>query len=217
MTVVKICGLTNLADGRAALAYGADLLGFNFYGPSPRYIAPVTAAGIIESLHTEFRQEFRTVGVFVNAPLDEVKQIQRECALDLVQLHGDEPVEFCQALGMSAFKALRPASAAQLRASLQRFSVLNGQVSRAPRFLLDASHAHLFGGTGESADWQLASEVAAAYPMLLAGGLTPYNVGSAIRIVKPWGVDVASGVEGLPGQKDAQKVRAFILAAKSSA
>jgi len=132
-------------------------------------------------------------------------------------LHGDEPVEFCQALGMSAFKSLRPASAAQLRASLQRFSVLDGQVSRLPRYLLDASHAHLFGGTGEGSDWQLASEVAAAYPMLLAGGLTPYNVGSAIRIVKPWGVDVASGVEGLPGQKDAQKVRAFILAAKSSA
>ena len=134
-----------------------------------------------------------------------------------MQLHGDEPVEFCQAVGSAAFKALRPASAAQLQASLEQFSVLDGQTCQTPRYLLDASHAQLYGGTGQSVDWRLAGEVATVYPILLAGGLTAHNVGSAICTVKPWGVDVASGVERAPGQKDAQKLQAFILAAKSSA
>lgn len=216
MTIVKICGITNLADARVALAGGADMLGFNFYAPSPRHIAPIAAAHIMGALRAEVQQSFRAVGVFVNAPLDEVRRVQRECSLDLVQLHGAESVEFCQAIGACGFKALRPQSSADLRASLEHYALLDGQARRAPQYLLDASHANLFGGTGEKADWRLARQVAADYPILLAGGLDALNVMEAIRVVKPWGVDVASGVERFPGQKDAAKVHAFIQAAKSA-
>ena len=219
MTRVKICGLTNLADARAAIAAGADLLGFNFYRPSPRYISPSAAAEIIAELRVQGGLDgnplsFQCVGVFVNAPLEEVLAIQTLCELDLLQMSGDETAEYMQAAGARAFKALRPLAPAATQADLLRFAPLSG--ARQPSFLLDASHTQLYGGTGKTADWTLARKIAGQYPILLAGGLTPANVVRAIRIVQPWGVDVASGVERAPGLKDSTKMRDFIQAVKGT-
>jgi phosphoribosylanthranilate isomerase len=219
MTRVKICGLTNLADAQAAIAAGADLLGFNFYRPSPRYIAPDAAAEIITILRVKSGHNgnpllFQCAGVFVNAPLEEVLAIQSLCELDLLQMSGDETPEYMQASGARAFKALRPPTPASAQADLVRFAPISG--AREPTFLLDASHAQLYGGTGKMADWTLAREIAGLYPILLAGGLTSANVASAIATVQPWGVDVASGVERAPGAKDSIKMRDFIQAAKGT-
>ena len=212
---IKICGLTNLEDARAAVQAGADLLGFNFYRPSPRYIEPAAAAQIITALRVEsVRGAYRCVGVLVNMPLAEALALRETCGLDLLQLHGDEPVEYCRALAPFAFKALRPRSAAEAEDALVRF----GAAARAepPRFLVDASHPQLYGGTGTTGDWSLGRSIAERFPILLAGGLTPVNVGAAIRAVRPWGVDVASGVERAPGLKDAGKVREFVQNTKGS-
>lgn len=216
MIVVKVCGITNLKDAQVVLGAGADLLGFNFFRPSSRYVEPEIAARIIRALRADFQHTFLAVGVFVNAPLSQIEEIESECGLDLLQLHGDETFEFCQAAGPRAFKALRPASAAEARASLEQFAARGGEVCQAPRFLIDASHPSLYGGTGATGDWLLAAEIAACYAILLAGGLNPQNVGAAIRAVRPWGVDVASGVERAPGLKDADKLRAFVIAAKDA-
>ena len=219
MTRVKICGLTNLADAQAAIGAGADLLGFNFYRHSPRHITPEAAAGIIAELrgrsgHYVNPLLFQCVGVFVNASLEEVLAIQSLCGLDLLQMSGDETPEYMQAAGARAFKALRPPTPAAAQADLSGFAPLSG--AREPTFLLDASHAQLYGGTGKTADWALARAIASQYPILLAGGLTPLNVASAIGTVQPWGVDVASGVERAPGVKDSNKMRDFIQAAKGT-
>jgi len=231
---IKICGLTNLDDALVALDAGADLLGFNFYRPSPRYIAPEIAASIIASLRAEF-ESFDAVGVFVNESLDRVRAVQQQCALDLVQLHGDETLEFCRAVGARAFKALRPQTAEEAEKLVERYSPsprpspagrggrtlpspsgrgVGGEGER-PHFLLDASHPQLYGGSGATSDWTIAREIAAHHPILLAGGLNPSNVADAIRAVHPWGVDVASGVERAPGLKDAQKLRHFIREART--
>jgi phosphoribosylanthranilate isomerase len=219
MTRVKICGLTNLTDAKAAIAAGADLLGFNFYRLSPRFIAPNAAAAIIAALRVESGHNgspllIQYVGVFVNAPLEEVLAIQALCELDLLQMSGDETPGYMQASGARAFKAIRAPTPAAARADLSRFAPGSGV--REPTFLLDASHAQLYGGTGKTADWALAREIAGQYPILLAGGLTSANVASAIGTVQPWGVDVASGVERAPGLKDNIKMRDFIQAAKGT-
>jgi phosphoribosylanthranilate isomerase len=212
---VKICGLTNLADARVAAQAGADLLGFNFYLPSPRYIAPSEVARIIATLRAEFSAEsLRCVGVFVNTPLAELRTIQQQCGLDLLQLHGDESAADCHTLGDAAFKALRPRTASEAEAFIESFSSLNGHTQRAPLFLIDASHPQLYGGTGTTGNWDIAHDIARRHPILLAGGLTPANVTDAIRAVRPWGVDTASGVERAPGLKDETKIRQFIEAAK---
>jgi phosphoribosylanthranilate isomerase len=252
---VKICGLTNLADARAALLSGANLLGFNFYRPSPRYVEPTHAAQIIAALRTEFggrkvsrlahsrrhgrepcpggrkvsrlahsrrhgrepcpgERVFRCVGVLVNMPLADAAAIRLACGLDLLQLHGDEAQDYCQALAPYAFKALRPRSAADAEEGVARFGALAG--TGEPRFLIDASHPQLYGGTGATGDWSIGRSIAERFPILLAGGLTPTNVAEAIRAVQPWGVDVASGVERAPGLKDPEKIVAFIQAARMS-
>jgi phosphoribosylanthranilate isomerase len=232
---VKICGLTNLADARTALRAGADLLGFNFYRPSPRYIEPAAAAQIIATLRAESGgtrpqaastpvrragsplpggYAYRCVGVLVNMPLAEALALRELCGLDLLQLHGDETVEYCQALAPFAFKALRPRSAAEAEDGIARFGAQAS--ANAPRFLIDASHPQLYGGTGATGDWSLGRSIAERFPILLAGGLTPDNVREAIRAVRPWGIDVASGVERSPGVKDAGKVQAFVQAAHAT-
>ena len=213
---VKICGLTNLEDARTALDAGADLLGFNFYRPSPRYVEPSAAAQIIEALRANAgTRAFLSVGVLVNMPLTEARALRDACGLDLLQLHGDESVEYAQALGTLAFKALRPRSATEAEDGVARYREAGGE--RAPQFLIDASHPQLYGGTGATGDWGIGRAIAQRYPILLAGGLTPDNVGEAIRAVGPWGVDVASGVERAPGVKDAEKVNAFVRAALAGA
>lgn len=206
--IVKICGLTTLADALAAVECGADLLGFNFYPRSPRFIRPQDCARIVEMLAGS---GVVSVGVLVDSPVTEVRAVLDACGLDLAQLSGDEPPGALEELGERAFKALRPANPADLAAALTRYP----RRVTAPAWLVDAYRPGEYGGTGLPADWSLAAGLAARAPLLLAGGLRPENVAGAIRTVRPWGVDVASGVEREPGRKDAALMRRFILAAKS--
>jgi phosphoribosylanthranilate isomerase len=205
MTVkVKICGITNLADGTAAAEAGADALGFVFYEASPRCVTVEAAARIIRALPPFVIK----VGVFVNAPADEVLHTARECGLSLLQFHGDEPPDYCTQFGVMSMKAFRIRDA-------QSLGILHEYATDA--WLLDAYAEGLPGGTGERFNWDLAvaaREQAQERPVFLAGGLTPENVGDAVRRVAPYGVDVSSGVEAAPGQKDQAKVKAFIRAAK---
>jgi phosphoribosylanthranilate isomerase len=210
MTYVKICGITNLPDARAAAEAGADLLGFIFYPPSPRYVAPECAKEIIRSVRADYG--IRTVGVFVDASLERMREVMAQCGLDVAQLHGGETTQTVRALAPRAFKSLRPRDPPQLWELVETY---RGAVERSdPAFIVDAFHARLFGGTGERADWDLARQVACEWPILLAGGLTAENVAEAIDTVRPWGIDVSSGVERAPGLKDHEKVRRFVARAK---
>ena len=200
---VKICGITSIADALTAAQAGADMIGLMFYEKSSRHIAPGLAAQIARSLPPFVVR----VGVFVNPTENEVLRAIGECGVSLLQFHGDETPEFCTGFGMMSMKAFR----------------IRDETSLAPMpvfptdaYLLDAYSASGLGGTGEKFNWDLA--VAAkrfGKPVFLAGGLTPDNVAAAVRQVRPFGVDVSSGVESTPGCKDAAKVRAFIAAAKS--
>ncbi len=222
---VKICGITTADDALAAIESGADMLGFNFYPKSPRYITPADCARIV-SLIPNPQSLITLVGVFVNSPLAEVKAILDDCGLDLAQLHGDEPPEFLEALDGRAFKGLRPATLEQAQAEARRYArrgrrssgeAYRNQASRAPALLVDACRPGAYGGTGHTGDWGLARALAAEYPILLAGGLAPENVAEAVTQVQPWGVDVASGVESSPGRKDARKMAAFVRTVKADA
>jgi phosphoribosylanthranilate isomerase len=204
MTHIKICGIKTLQDALAAIDAGADYLGFNFYATSPRFIQTQNCAGITAVLKKE-HPEIRLVGVFVNSSTDEINSIMEFCSLDLAQLHGDETSEFRSAFGTRAFKAFRGIPDGQVEA----FARID-----APAFLVDAAVKGSYGGTGATADWSGAAELARRYPLLLAGGLKPENVAAAVRQVHPWGVDVASGVESSPGRKDADRIRSFVEAVR---
>lgn len=206
---VKICGLKTLDEALAALDAGADYLGFNFYPPSPRYVPPLTCAGITARL-SERGYSATFVGVFVNEPADKITAILGDCGLHLAQLCGDEPARVLDFLGQRAFKALRPRTTNDLKKLEQKYP----RRQDAPAWLVDAFHPGEFGGTGENADWRLAGELAQRAAIFLAGGLNPDNVARAVEQVKPWGVDVASGVESEPGKKDPDKVRAFVHSAR---
>ncbi len=216
MTNVKICGVTNLSDAVVAARAGADLLGFIFYKPSPRYVAPETVKAIVAGLKSEgLKETLRCVGVFVNEPLETVSHTLEFCPLDAVQLHGDEPPTFVQHFNGLAYKAIRPPSAEAAEQLIQTYQPLFPPPAASappplPCLLLDAYHPHLYGGTGRVTDWTIAANVARRYPTMLAGSLTPDNVAEAIAIVRPWGVDVSSGVEAEKGKKDHGKVKVFI-------
>ena len=202
MTKIKICGIKTTRDALAAMDAGADMLGFNFYPKSPRYIDP----GICRDIMSVMRKyaHLTYVGVFVNASLAEIRATMETCALSLAQLHGDESSELLNALYGKAFKAFRGIP-----------DNVHGFVREdAPAFLVDASVRGAYGGTGVTADWSAAAELSNHYPILLAGGLTPENVAEAVWRVKPWGVDVASGVESSPGVKDSYKMKAFVKAVR---
>lgn len=215
---IKICGIRTLEDALAALEAGADMLGFNFYPQSPRYISPQDCAAILASLRAShlpvhaFRPSsaFTAVGVFVNVSAEEIRAVLEQCPLDLVQLSGDEPPETLRALGGRAFKALRPANREALQDAQRRYPPRDPP----PAYLLDASRPGQYGGTGQIADWVLAAELARELSILLAGGLTPDNVAEAVQQVQPWGVDVASGVESAPGRKDPRKMASFVRNAR---
>jgi len=198
---VKICGITSLEDARAAVAAGADALGFVFYAQSPRFISVEGAAGII----TQLPPFVTAVGLFVNEPPEVVEATARACGLDLVQLHGDETPQQCLLPGRRVIKALRVKDAGSLRAAAS-YPVCG--------LLLDAWSERVYGGSGEVFDWSLLKHFAASHPVILAGGLTPENVAEAVATVRPWAVDVSSGVESAPGRKDHEKLRAFIQNAK---
>ncbi|MEZ4769535.1 MAG: phosphoribosylanthranilate isomerase [Caldilineales bacterium] len=208
---IKICGLTNVQDAQVSAEAGADLLGFIFYKKSPRYVAPETVAGITAVLRLTARCPL-LVGVFVNETPAVVAATLDRCGLDLAQLHGEETPDALAALAGRSFKALRPRTADEAERAVARFAPL--AATTGPAILLDAWHPALRGGTGDTGDWQVAAGVAAKYRVLLAGGLSPDNVTEAIRQVRPWGVDVASGVEASPGRKDHSRVREFVAAVR---
>jgi len=202
---IKVCGITNLTDARAAIEAGADWLGFNFYTRSPRYLSPADAAKIVMVLP----ETVRSVGVFVNE--DEPEKVARmadEAHLTAVQLHGDETPAYCRALADDYFviKALRVGEGFTPDEALQY---------ETNAILLDAYDARLHGGTGHVIDWQMARRVRELVPKLfLAGGLSPENVADAIAFVEPFAVDACSGLESAPGRKDAARMRAFAEAAR---
>jgi len=200
--VVKICGITNAADGIAAAEAGADVLGFVFYEASPRFITIEAAAEIIRQLPPFIVK----TGVFVGAPSELVVRAIAQCGLNLLQFHGTEAPEYCTQFGLMSMKAFRIRDEASL-ARLKEYPT--------EAWLLDSYAPDWVGGTGEKFNWDLARQAnALGKPIFLAGGLTPLNVAEAIERVRPYGVDVSSGVEAAPGKKDHEKLQAFIGAAK---
>ncbi len=204
MTIIKICGIKTLHDALAAIEAGADYLGFNFYPKSVRFIQKDACGQITSVLKREY-PHIQLVGVFVNSTVEEVQNILEACSLDLAQLHGDETPEMFEQLAPRAFKAFRGMPE----------NVGDYARNEVPACLIDASVKGMYGGTGITADWSVAAELAKRYPLLLAGGLNPDNVAEAVRQVNTWGVDVASGVEASPGLKDAGRMKAFVQAVRS--
>jgi phosphoribosylanthranilate isomerase len=201
VTRVKICGITSIEDAAAAVEAGADALGFVFVPGTPRLVSAAIAERIIAGL-----PPFITpVGIFVDQPVDEILAIASLCRLQAIQLHGDEPEAVSRSIPIRVIKALRVRDAECLRPIT---------TYPADAFLLDAFVEGQAGGTGASVSWELAAQAKGPRPIILSGGLQPHTVGQAIRIVRPYGVDVSSGVESRPGRKDHQKVREFIAAVR---
>ena len=202
-TRVKICGITRPGDGLAAAEAGADAIGLVFYPPSPRFLSLDRALEIRDAL-PPFVQ---VVALFVNPDAAQVAQVIGRVKPSLLQFHGEETPRFCEEFGVPYVKACRVKQGVRLLEYLRPFS-------RAAGWLLD-SHVAEYGGVGESFDWSLAPAVRER-PIILSGGLAPGNVAQAIRQVKPWGVDVSSGVESAKGIKDAGKVAAFIAEVRNA-
>jgi len=196
MTYIKICGITNLQDARQAVALGVDALGFIF-APSPRRIGPSLAREIISSLPLSVEK----VGVFVNENLDEVKRIAGICSLDTLQFHGEETPEYCRQVSLRVIKAIRVKDSQSL-GGIQAYPLAT--------ILLDAYSPGRAGGTGNTFNWECAREARRKVNFILSGGLDPGNVGRAIHLLHPAGVDVCSGVEMVPGKKDPFKMMEFI-------
>ena len=210
---IKICGVTNMIDARHAARLGADAIGLNFYQPSPRCVDPVTANAILRDLPPFLE----AVGVFVNEPLRDVFQrLQTLGRIRCIQWHGHnrEVSDVYPYHLIAAFPVRDADSLTAIRRYLDTCQLVSALPSAV---LLDAHLAGEYGGTGKTAPWKLLATFRPGVPIILAGGLTPENVAEAIRIVRPWGVDVASGVEHCPGQKDADKMRRFIEAVREAA
>ena len=201
---VKICGITSVEDAQAVEQAGADAVGLMFYEGSPRHIALEQAKAIVDSLSNTIVR----VGVFVNSEESFVRQAMEICTLNMLQFHGDETPEYCARFEIMTLKAIRVSDESSLR-EMERYS--------ADGFLLDAFSENSLGGTGETFNWELAKRATkSGRPIFLAGGLTSENVAEAVKAVRPFAVDVSSGVESEPGKKDAAKVRAFVAAAKGA-
>jgi phosphoribosylanthranilate isomerase len=205
MVKIKICGITNVEDAEVAVRAGADALGFLMYRKSPRYVEPAMARSIVAGLPPFVLP----IGVFVNEDASVVRTLMDECGFALAQLHGDESALYCQNLGRPALKAMRLKD----RGTFLALAEFQGRAN-VRGFVIDAFSDQTYGGTGQTVDWTLVAEAARSTPILLAGGLTPSNVSEAIQVVRPYGVDVSSGVEKSPGKKDRAKVKAFIEAAR---
>jgi phosphoribosylanthranilate isomerase len=201
---VKICGITNLDDAMAAVDFGADALGFVFFKGSPRYISQEGAGAIIRRLPSFIT----TVGVFVNESIDRIEDAIELTGIDVVQLHGDEPPEMCN-LSRRVIKAIRVKS-------LESLDPLKNYKDIVSAFLLDTFTPDTFGGTGQRFNWDIAADAKQFGRIILAGGLTPDNIANAIRQVRPYGVDVSSGVEEKKGKKDHTKLKLFIERAKTA-
>jgi phosphoribosylanthranilate isomerase len=199
--ILKVCGITNQQDATAAIEAGATAVGFNFYPPSPRYIAPDQAA------------EIRTpagvlrVGVFVNRKRESAEEIARTARLDVAQLHGDEtPADYPAPRALTTWKALRVDD---------NFDIASYRDCPAEALLLDGPAAGLYGGSGRTFDWRLVRGT--NRNIVLAGGLDASNVAAAIELVRPWGVDSCSRIEIAPGKKDHRKMNQFLQAARAAA
>ena len=207
MARVKLCGITRHEDAELAASLDAWAIGFILWPGSKRAADPGVAAGIARTM----RRRLELVGVFVNPTLDEVVRAAEGIGLTHVQLHGDEGPAFCTAVaertGARVIKAVRVASGADIQAAARFHSDL---------LLLDAAVDGAWGGTGETFDWALAAQRHSHLPLILSGGLTPENVADGIAAVRPWAVDVASGVESEPGIKDPAKVEAFVAAVQGA-
>jgi phosphoribosylanthranilate isomerase len=216
--IVKICGITNLENALAVAVAGADMLGFNFYKPSPRYITPDKAMIICDTLRHKLGDDCPVlVGVFVNTTVGDISIITNKAGLDFAQLSGDETDDMLVELRGIGFKSIQPMNKAMALDDVQYFSKHLPSDERAPSILLDAYHPKLRGGTGEQASTEVALAVKEVVPrLMLAGGLNPDNVANRVAAINPWGVDVASGVESEPGIKDITMVNAFISAAKET-
>jgi phosphoribosylanthranilate isomerase len=204
---VKFCGITRLEDAQEAARLGAWAIGLNHWADSPRRCDPAVAAEIGAGL----RRRLQIVGVFVNASLDEIDSAAEDESLTMLQLHGDEGPAFCREAarrtGLKVIKAVRVRSAADVQAA---------EAYRTDFHLLDAHRPGVPGGSGESFDWELVADRRSDVPLILAGGLTPDNVTEAIATVRPFAVDVASGVEAKPGIKDHALMNAFAEAAQAA-
>ena len=201
MTRVKICGITTAEDAADAVEAGADALGFIFVPGTPRAVLPEAAERIVADLPPFVT----TVGVFVDRPLQELLDIAARCRLQAVQLHGEESAEVARCIPLRVIKGIRVKDAESLRP-------IGSYPAHA--FLLDAFVEGVPGGTGSVLPWDLAARAKGRAPIILSGGLRPENVDRAVRLVRPYGVDVSSGVEMRPGRKDRQKVREFIAAVR---
>ncbi|QPC80773.1 phosphoribosylanthranilate isomerase [Phototrophicus methaneseepsis] len=218
MIKVKVCGVTTYENALMVAQCGVDLLGLNFYKPSPRSINPEDARYLCSQLRAVMGASCPVlVGVFVNDSVDEVAHILRYVGLDFAQLSGDESAAMVAELRGRAFKAIRPMDESVALDDAAYYAPYFPQNDHIPSLLIDAYHPGLYGGTGEGASQTVAQTVKAQVPrMMLAGGLKPENVGERVRAIQPWGVDTASGVEdGIPGIKSEAKVKAFVTAAKS--
>ncbi len=200
----KICGITRVEDALAAAAAGADAIGLVFYAKSPRAVSVEQAQQIIAALPPFVT----TVGLFVDMPRPELQQILAQVPLDLLQFHGDESVEQCEGYGRPYIKALRVKAGDDIAAQMAQYPSASG-------VLLDTFVEGVPGGTGLAFDWSLVP-AELPKPVILAGGLTPDNVAAAIDRVRPYAVDISGGVESAKGIKDADKVRAFIRAARGA-
>lgn len=215
---VKICGLKTFEDALAAAESGADLLGFNFYKQSPRYVTPDDAYAICDGLRRQLGAACPAlVGLFVNEVVGTISAVTARVGLPFAQLSGDESDSMLKELRGIAYKSIRPVNKAMALDDVSYFEPYFPANERIPSLLLDAYHPKLYGGTGEQASVEVGLAVRERVPrLMLAGGLTPENVAGRVQAVQPWGVDVASGVEvaDQPGVKDHAKMRAFIEAAK---
>ncbi len=233
--LVKICGITNEADARLALDAGADFLGFILVPGTPRYIAPECAAEIIRALrvgnaecrtqnaernhtqgnpkslsHCVTESQPKFVGVFLDTPETEILRAVELCGFDIIQLHGEEPAALAECLGAERvwkMMHLRTPQDVERAASTEKYP--------AAAILADTVSGNHRGGTGKTCDWSLAAVLAKRRKVVLAGGLNPENVAEAVRQVRPWALDIGSGVEAAPGRKDEAKVRAFVKNAKA--
>jgi phosphoribosylanthranilate isomerase len=209
---VKICGVTQVSEAVAIARLGADALGLNFYPSSPRHLDLATADVILR----ELPPSIEAVGVFVNRPLAEIAdQLQPLPRLRTIQWHGSQPeVEVPEGFQLIPAFAVRDAYSLALIADYLKRSRAWGRLPRA--ILVDAHVPGQHGGTGRTAPWELLESFQPGVPLILAGGLTPDNVAEAVQRVRPWAVDVASGVESSPGRKDLDKVRRFLANARSA-
>lgn len=202
MVRVKVCGITNSDDAFRAVELGVDALGFIFYKGSKRFIDPRDAYPIISSLPPFVS----SVGVFVNQGPDEIREAVETSGVNTVQLHGDETPEFCAMLPYKLIKAVRVKDTLNTE-EVELYPVL--------AILFDKHTDEMYGGTGTSFDWGVLKGIAISKKVILSGGLTPENVSRAIETVRPYGVDVSTGVEDSPGKKNHMKMRKFIEAVKN--